>query len=126
MNIFMSTVGERLRSLRHGIQLSQKAIAELQGVTQSAINRYENNESKPAFRVLLWYADYFDVSLDYLFCRTDNPQGKLYQYDPIVLKNRMANKRDWEEFIEACFDEGSPMNAKLKESLINMAGGDVK
>jgi hypothetical protein len=36
----------------------------------------------------------------------------------------MANKREWEDFIEACFAEGSPMNAKLKEMLIKMAGGE--
>ena len=28
---------------------------------------------------MIRYADYFDVSLDYIFGRTDKPQGQLYE-----------------------------------------------
>ena len=120
----MATVGERLRVLRKGVQFSQKAIAELQGVTQSAINRYENNESEPAFRIMLWYADYFDVSMDYLFCRTDKPQGKLYHYEPSSMKEKMKDKKEWEQFIEACFEPNTPMNEKLKQAILAMSGDE--
>lgn len=119
----MDTIGTRLKLLRTSVNLSQKALAELTGVTQSAINRYENDQSEPAYRVLLWYADYFDVSLDYIFCRTDSPQGKLYKHEPNALKEKMENKADWEQFVQACFEPNSPMNAKLKEAILNMAGG---
>lgn len=119
----MDTIGTRLKSLRTSVDISQKALAALTGVTQSAINRYENGQSEPAYRVLLWYADYFDVSLDYIFCRTDSPQGKLYNHEPNVLKEKMENKADWEQFVQACFEPNSPMNAKLKEAILNMAGG---
>ena len=120
----MPTPGSRLKELRAQTGKSQDTLSKLFDSNQSTLNRYENDQSEAPYRVLLWYADYFDVSLDYLLCRTDNPQGKLYKYEPAALKNRMANKREWEEFIEACFEEGSPMNAKLKEMLIKMAGGE--
>ena len=57
------------------------------------------------------YADFFDVSLDYIFGRTDNPQGKLYNYQPQFMKNG----EELQELIEMCFDPKSPANAKLKK-----------
>ena len=62
----METVGSRIRTLREGSGFTQKRIAETIGVVQSAINRYENNHSDAPYKVLLWYADYFDVSMDYI------------------------------------------------------------
>ena len=120
----MKIVGERLRALREGLNLSQAKIGELVGTTQSSINRYEKDVGDPPFSTLLWYADYFDVSMDYLFGRTDKPQGKLYDYQPEVLKEKMANNRELREFIEMCFDPGSPMHEKLKDTLYQMIGGN--
>lgn len=76
----MKELGERLRRLRESVKLSQVKMAELLGVKQSSINRYEQGQSAPSLETLVRYADYFDVSLDYLLARTDNPQGKLYEY----------------------------------------------
>jgi transcriptional regulator with XRE-family HTH domain len=95
------------------------------GASQSTLNCYENDQSEAPYRVLLWYANYFDVSTDYLLCHTDNPQGKLYSCEPDALKKKYSNPAEWAQFIEACFYEGSPLNAKLKESLIKMVGGEV-
>jgi transcriptional regulator with XRE-family HTH domain len=120
----MDTVGDRLRTLRSTVHLSQKAIAGILGVTQYAINRYESNESEPVFRIMLWYADYFDVSMDYLFCRTDKPQGKLYHYEPSSMREKMKDKREWAQFIEACFEPGTPMNEKLKQTILSMSGDE--
>ena len=119
----MDTVGSRLKALRATTGLSQQAFAELSRSTQSSINRFENDQSEPPYRVLVWYADYFDVSADYLLCRTDKPQGRLYAYEPESLKKRYANPAEWEKFVQFCFEEGSPLNLKLKESLIKMAEG---
>ena len=71
----MNTVGERLKTLREGMGLSQKKMAELLDVTQPSINRYEHGKAVP-IEVLIGYADYFDVSMDYITCRCDEPQGK--------------------------------------------------
>ncbi|GHU79102.1 hypothetical protein FACS1894191_1140 [Clostridia bacterium] len=54
-----------MRVLREGVKLSQGKIAELIGSAQSCVNRYETQISSPPLKVLLWYADYFDVSMDY-------------------------------------------------------------
>ena len=62
----MKELGERLRILRESVKLSQVKMAELLGVKQSSINRYEQGQSAPSLETLVKYADYFDVSMDYL------------------------------------------------------------
>ena len=112
----MKQLGMRLRALREGIGLSQSKFADVIGSTQSSINRYENGQAAPTVELLRKYADYFDVSMDYIFARCDDPRGKLYE-------NKIMKQRDAPElrdFIEMCFDPGSPMNERLKETLFQM------
>ena len=71
----MQEVAERLRHLRESVKLSQMKMAEVVGVKQSSLNRYELNQASPTFETLLRYADFFDVSLDYIFVRTDTNTG---------------------------------------------------
>jgi transcriptional regulator with XRE-family HTH domain len=118
----MNIVGERLRALREGIGLSQERLVKLNGSNQSSLGRYENGISSPSFELLLWYADYFDVSMDYIFGRTDKPQGTLYDFQP-----KYEDNDDIKHFIEMCFDSNSPMSGKLKDTLLKMiTGGDDK
>lgn len=114
----MKEVGERLRLLREGVRLSQAKIAAMIGSSQVSINRYESGAGSPPLKTLLWYADYFDVSLDYIFGRTDKPQGKLYEYKPKI----GANSEEMKQFVEMCFDPNSPMNDRLKQTLLEMLG----
>lgn len=97
------------------MKLSQVKMAELLGVKQSSINRYEQG-SRLLFETLVRYADYFDVSLDYLLARTDNPQGKLYEHRPKIA----PGSEEMKQFIEMCFDPQSPLNEKLKQTLLEM------
>ena len=114
----MKELGERLRILRESVKLSQVKMADLLGVKQSSINRYEQGQSAPSLETLVKYADYFDVSMDYIFARTDNPQGKLYENKPKLL----INSEDAQQFIEMCFDPESPFNERLKQTLLQMMG----
>lgn len=116
----MDMIGKRLRTLREGIALSQAKLAKLAGSNQSSINRYEGGQSAAPAELLVWYADYFDVSLDYIFGRTDKPQGKLYRYEPQIIKDKTQNNAELQQFVEMCFDPKSPMNDKLKQSLLSM------
>ena len=54
----MKELGERLRILRESVKLSQVKMAELLGVKQSSINRYEQGQSAPSLETLVKYADY--------------------------------------------------------------------
>ncbi len=83
-----NNISQRLKTLRKNLGKSQAQIAELNGtVTQPAIFRYEHGLTDVPNDVLLWYADFFDVSLDYIYGRTDKPQGKLYDYTPKLIEN---------------------------------------
>lgn len=66
--------------------------------------------------VLLFYADRFDVSLDYIFGRTEKPQGKLYNYQP----KPPMDSDEMRKFVEMCFDPKSPMNERLKQVLVDL------
>lgn len=89
----MKEVAERLRYLRESVKLSQVKMAEIVGVKQSSLNRYELNQASPTFETLTRYADYFDVSMDYIFGRTDHPQGKLIR---VQAQNRAERSSDEE------------------------------
>lgn len=112
----MKLIGKRLRTLRDSLSLSQAKLAELLGITQSSLNRYENGQSTPSVDLLRKYADFFDVSMDYIFARCDEPQGKLYYYQPKVWKNAT----EMEQFVEMCFDPKSPYCNRMKESVLQM------
>ncbi|MCL2109940.1 MAG: helix-turn-helix domain-containing protein [Oscillospiraceae bacterium] len=112
----MKILSERLRGLREGIKISQTKIANLIGTTQTSVNRYETDGATPTAETLVWYADYFDVSLDYIFGRTDKPQGALYEYKPKFVQSSDEMKH----FVEMCFDPRSPMNDRLKQTLLEM------
>ncbi|MDR1816078.1 MAG: AMP-binding protein, partial [Clostridiales Family XIII bacterium] len=75
----MATIGERLKALREEAGYSQTRIARLAGTNQPSIGRYENGNTAAPLKTLLWYADYFDVSLDYIFGRTADPAGTRYR-----------------------------------------------
>jgi len=117
----MATVSERLKGLRGSIGVSLAKLAEMTGSNPSSINRYELGNAEAPYKILLWYADYFDVSLDYIFGRTDKPEGKLYKHQPDALRKKIAQGKEFKEFIEACFDPRSPMHERLKEMMFNLA-----
>ena len=117
----MATVSERLRVLRESLKISQAKLADICGSKQSSINRYEHGHSEAPYKILMWYADYFDVSLDYIFGRTDKPEGIRYDNQPMALKKKITNPDEFRDFIEACFDPRSPMNEKLKDMLFSLA-----
>ena len=109
-------IGSRLKELRQSMRLPQKKMAEMLGVSQSSIDRYERNTARPTVENFLIYADYFDVSLDYIFGRCEEPQGKLYEHRPHIEQGNP----DLKLFVEMCFDPASPMSARLKEVLTKM------
>ena len=43
------------------------------GIEQALLSKFENSERTPPTETLLPLADFYNVSLDYLLCRTDNP-----------------------------------------------------
>ena len=120
----MEIVSKRMAGLRASLNLSQAKLGKAIGVSQAAINRYEHDQSAVPDSVLLKYADFFDVSADYLLGRTDKPEGVIYNNEPEQLRRKIIREDEWTDFVEACFDPRSPMNKRLKEMIMQMAGGE--
>ena len=64
-----------LRNFRKEFKLTQKQIANSINVAESLYQRYEYGKVDPSSNVLMKIAEHFDVSLDYLVGRTDNPNS---------------------------------------------------
>ena len=117
----MDIIGERLLGLRNSLNLTQQKLSQLLGISQTAINRYENNDTSINAKALIKYVNFFDVSADYILGRCDDPQGKKFDYQPEYIKNKLANSSEWREFVEMCFDPNSPISSRLKEALFQLA-----
>ena len=66
----------RLKKLRKERNISQLKLAIDLNMNQNSISRYENNEREADYETLIKFADYFDVSIDYLLGRTDEMKTK--------------------------------------------------
>lgn len=64
----------RLKELRNKRKMSQVRLGVELGLNQDVISRYETRDREADYQTLLDIADFFDVSLDYLFGRTDKPE----------------------------------------------------
>lgn len=63
----------RLRDLRDDKDLSQTQIAMMLNMSQSGYSKYETGENDIPTSVLIKLADFYNVSIDYLLGRVDNP-----------------------------------------------------
>ncbi len=64
----------RLRELRKSKNISQLKLSLDLNMNQNSISRYETGEREADYKTLIMLADYFNVSIDYLLERTDNPK----------------------------------------------------
>ncbi len=64
----------RLKEIRKARGISQLKLALDLNTNQNTISRYETGEREPGIVELIKIADYFDVSIDYLLERTNNPK----------------------------------------------------
>lgn len=64
----------RLKELRTIRKITQVKLAMDLNLSQHSISRYETGEREADYDTLVAIADYFNVSVDYLLGRTDNPK----------------------------------------------------
>ena len=67
-------LSDRLKKLRYLNHLNQADVAKLLSISRSAYAMYENNKRQIPYDSLIFLADYYKVSLDYLLERTDEPE----------------------------------------------------
>ena len=63
-----------LKKIRRTAGISQLKLALDLNMSQNTISRYETGEREPGINELIKIANYFNVSVDYLIGRTENPK----------------------------------------------------
>ena len=74
---------KNLKFLRNKKGISQQQLADVIGISQQSINKYENHNIEPDISTLIAFADYFNTSVDYLIGNTDIDRKieAVHQYD---------------------------------------------
>ena len=97
-----TTIQERLWELRKDKGLNLEELSQKTGISKSALASYESDDNKEINHgSLIALADFYEVSIDYLFCRTENreqintPLSELHLTDEAVelLKSGRINNR---------------------------------
>lgn len=134
-------ISERLRSARKRKGLTQEEVARILGVTRSVIARYESGINDPPTENVSMLAEIYNVSVDYLLGRTDDPRpinevirnipgaypvGKMVRLpvlgviragEPILA---VENIIGWEEVPEEDIKDGEYFFLKVKgDSMVN-------
>lgn len=84
--------GLRLRNLRQSKDMSQNELAKRLNLASSSVARYESGERKPDTDRLIDIANLFNVTTDYLLCKTDSPY--LYVEDLASTVRLSPNSRE--------------------------------
>ena len=64
----------RLKELRKSRGYTQVSVQMQTGIEQALLSKFENGERIPPTETLIRLADFYNVSIDYLLCRTDRPE----------------------------------------------------
>lgn len=75
---------KNLKKLRALKGISQQQLADVIGVSQQSINKYENHNIEPDIHTLVALANYFNTSVDYLIGNT-NVCRKIEEVQPFDL-----------------------------------------
>lgn len=96
----------RIKELRKKHNMLQDTLARLVGTTQQTISKIENGKVIPSIDIIINIANVFNVSIDYLLCRTNEEQKTLdygeilmqlaSKYSTLLTKLEMLEPRDVE------------------------------
>ena len=64
----------RIKQLREQKGITQLKMAMDLSMNQNTISRYESGARQADYETLIAICDYFNVSIDYILMRTDNPE----------------------------------------------------
>ncbi|WP_347488381.1 helix-turn-helix transcriptional regulator [Desulfoscipio sp. XC116] len=114
----------RLKSLREEKSLTQEGLAKTFKISRSAVTKYEAGERRPDPVTLQTFADYYDVSVDYLLGRTDireTPEKIIessLQDDPKLLEfwSELKSRKD----LQLLFKQVIPMTPEGVKKVIRI------
>ncbi|MDD7408912.1 MAG: helix-turn-helix transcriptional regulator [Anaerovoracaceae bacterium] len=109
---------DSLKELRAEKGITQKQLGDAVGVTQQAINSYENSDTQPEYSTLIKLADFFNVSTDYILGHKAETRvnDEVIKYlsdeeDARVMKKYLSldrkQKKVFSDFIDLVTDTGN-------------------
>lgn len=119
--------GERLKRLREDRKLSQQQLADRLNINRSTYARYELGQTQPDYETLQRLADFYEVSVDYLFGRENNNNlpGLTPKDEKDIAKRMEKIKKDLAADGGLSF-YGEPLSEEAKESLLEAMEYAVK
>lgn len=118
------TFGDRLRQLRKEKNISQTELAKDLNITCQALSQYELKKRMPDTKMIMKLADYFNVSLDYFFGRTDMRKPGTTEDDKIktktyqiidasgLCKEDISKVEEYVELLKQKYNPDSTLNKK--------------
>lgn len=114
---------EIIQELRKDLKISQMKLAEIFQTTQRTVSNWESGRNEPPYEMLIKYAEFFNVSTDYILGLTDDPvpAGRRKSSDKSIGGLRACNEIDAKnkrrildltKQIEAILDEDIPSDPK--------------
>ena len=100
----------RLKELRKKAALTQVEFAKKINVANGTVGNWESGNRQPDHEMLTKLADFFDVSVDYLLGRTDDPHQKPGE-----------ENIKFDEFTYAMYNESKELTEEDKQALLGMA-----
>lgn len=87
-------LGKKIAALRKTKNLTQREFAKLMGISSSTIAMYETNKNEPDLGTIKKFANFFEVSIDYLLDHEFNNKknDKLSSEELDVYKNMFLNR----------------------------------
>lgn len=79
----MSILGKRLKFLREKYNYSQKRVADSIGISNVQLSRYESGDRNPDPELIAKFADFYEVTTDFLHGRTGNPNGRFEELNQL-------------------------------------------
>ena len=92
-------IGHKLKDLRETKNLKQKEVALILGISPVTYNRYESDQRKPSFEIMIMISDYFDVDFAYFFDESyKNQEYYLFAFYNMPLHKLLHQKGHHDDF----------------------------
>lgn len=117
MEELMKQIGERIKELRKRKHWTQDELAHLLEVAPSSVGSYERGSRQPTIENLIRMSKYFNVSLDYLLCQTE---------DERTLSNfKKEDSKDLKDFLrdQSVMFTGLELSEQDKEKILHILTG---
>lgn len=102
----METLNDRIKQLRKEKGLTQSQLADLLGVTDKAVSKWEVGEANPDISLLVKLAEIFGVTIDFLLTgKAEEPTISLDDMDTEKRALYLAKKDDLDNFIKYKYDD---------------------